>query len=89
VCGRRTGQLFDNFGLGFDASQRKEFWTLYGAIGVPFTFALAVAVLILLGAQFRVKRVLRSAVSSHIYRVYCRRCAALVCRRRPRTLACD
>ncbi len=51
--------MLNDFEGSFDAAQRREFWTLYGAIGVPFTFAFAAVVVIYLATHRRLHRMLR------------------------------
>ncbi len=53
------GEVYRDFEFAFDAAQRKEFWTLYGAVGVPFTAAFAAVVVMVLVARHRLDRFMR------------------------------
>ena len=51
--------MYKDFEFAFDAAQRREFWTLYGAVGVPFTLAAVVVLAMLAAQRWRVDRALR------------------------------
>lgn len=54
------------FTTAFNATQRRRWWDLYGEIGVPFTFTLVVALLILYALRWRPNRVFRYALCCHV-----------------------